>query len=243
MTRHALWRLKSAGRVTASCVLVSLLYESVDTGGVSLAGVTIGIALALPLIVLEESGFDRRMRRRSFSVALLTRSLIYLASIAAVFMSVSFVGGYLQGLSGADYRSFLLGVGFRRQLAAGFAMYLAIVFFRQLDRLLGPGILLRYLRGRYHEPRRETRGPDPRSPPPRRGRSTRSPAGGAGRSTHSRRIRVAVDLAPVRGSRRSPCGFSLPAARSVTRIRSRSARRRRSRPSGRSRSRACEGCR
>ncbi len=32
-----------------------------------------------------------------------------------------------------------------------------IVFFRQLDRLLGPGVLLRYLLGRYHRPRRERR--------------------------------------------------------------------------------------
>jgi adenylate cyclase len=34
---------------------------------------------------------------------------------------------------------------------------LVIVFFRQLDRLLGPGVLLRYVLGRYHRPRREAR--------------------------------------------------------------------------------------
>ena len=31
------------------------------------------------------------------------------------------------------------------------------MFFRQLDRLLGPGLLLRYILGRYHRPRREAR--------------------------------------------------------------------------------------
>ena len=32
-----------------------------------------------------------------------------------------------------------------------------IIFFRQLDRLLGPGVLLRYILGRYHRPHREAR--------------------------------------------------------------------------------------
>jgi adenylate cyclase len=41
--------------------------------------------------------------------------------------------------------------------AAGFVLYVIIVFVRQLDRLLGPGVLLRYMRGQYHRPRREAR--------------------------------------------------------------------------------------
>ena len=32
-----------------------------------------------------------------------------------------------------------------------------IIFFRQLDRILGPGVLLSYLLGRYHRPHRESR--------------------------------------------------------------------------------------
>jgi adenylate cyclase len=36
-------------------------------------------------------------------------------------------------------------------------MYITIIFFRQLDRLLGPGTLMRYAFGRYHRPRREAR--------------------------------------------------------------------------------------
>ena len=35
------------------------------------------------------------------------------------------------------------------QVAAGFVLYVIIVFFRQLDRILGPGVLLSYLLGRY----------------------------------------------------------------------------------------------
>ena len=43
------------------------------------------------------------------------------------------------------------------QVGTGFALYVPIVFVRQPNRLLGPGILLRYVFGQYHRPRREAR--------------------------------------------------------------------------------------
>jgi adenylate cyclase len=157
MTRHTRWRVESAARVTASCVAVSMIYELVDTGGISLAALYVGIGLALPLVALEESGFDLRMRRLPFTAALLARSLTYLGSIGGVFMSVAFVTGYFEGRTVAEFRDFITSPAFGRQLAAGFGVYLVIVFFRQLDRLLGPGVLAKYLSGRYHAPRREAR--------------------------------------------------------------------------------------
>ncbi len=46
---------------------------------------------------------------------------------------------------------------FARKMTAGFVLYVIILFFRQLDRLLGPGVLLSYFLGRYHWPHREAR--------------------------------------------------------------------------------------
>jgi adenylate cyclase len=157
MTPHTEWRVKSGARVIASCVAVSIVYELIDTGGVSLTAAYVGIGLAMPLILLEESDFDRRLRGFPFTVALLARTLAYLASIAAVFMAVGFVTGYFEGRTVAEFRDFITSPEFGRQLVAGFGVYLIIVFFRQLDRLLGPGVLVKYLAGRYHEPRREAR--------------------------------------------------------------------------------------
>jgi adenylate cyclase len=139
------------------CLAVALVYEWGEAGTVSSAAFVVGFALAMPLILLEESGFDRRLGRLPFSTALLARVLTYVGAIAAVFMSTTLVGGYLQGLTLDDYWLALRSFDFYRQLAAGFVVYVVIVFFRQLDRLLGPGVLLRYLSGRYHRPRREAR--------------------------------------------------------------------------------------
>jgi adenylate cyclase len=157
MTRQHVRLIKTAGSIMMVCVPVALAYEWIDSRALSGVGVMIGVALAMPLILLEESGVDRRTRRLSFSAALLVRTLAYLGSLAVVFMTTGFVFGYLAGQTMNEYREFIFGQAFRSQLAAGFAMYLVIVFIRQLDRLLGPGVLLRYLSGRYHQPRREAR--------------------------------------------------------------------------------------
>jgi adenylate cyclase len=97
------------------------------------------------------------MGRLPFSAAMMAKALTYIGSVAGVFMSASLVIGYSQGLTIDDFVNALLSADFFQQLATGFAVYIVIVFFRQLDRLLGPGVLLRYLLGRYHRPRREAR--------------------------------------------------------------------------------------
>lgn len=157
MRRHTKWRLESAARIAVTCVAVSYVYEAIDNRAVSFAGLYVGLGLAMPLVLLEESGFDRRMRRLPFSAALIARAITYLVALAAAFMTAAFVNGFVRGQSLAEFREFVLGVALRREMAAGFVLYLAIVFVRQLDRLLGPGVLGRYLTGRYHRPRSESR--------------------------------------------------------------------------------------
>jgi class 3 adenylate cyclase len=154
--RHAR-RVKTAANLVMACVPVALTYEWIDARTVSWLGVLIGIALAVPLFLLEESGFDERMKRLPFTTALLTRASTYIGSLAAVFMVLALIVGYAAGETIDAYWRFLGSPDFFRQLGAGFLMYVVIVFFRQLDRLLGPGVLVRYLTGHYHRPRREAR--------------------------------------------------------------------------------------
>jgi adenylate cyclase len=146
------------------CVPVSLCYEFIDSvideeleGKISFVGVFVGIVLAMPLALLEESRFDERMRRLPFSVAILAKSLTYIACLLAVFMSTGLVAGLLRGLKMEDFWVSLTEPGYYTKAAVGFVLYVIIVFFRQLDRLLGPGVLVRYMLGRYHRPRREAR--------------------------------------------------------------------------------------
>jgi len=146
------------------CVPVALGYEFIESllaedveGKISFVGFFIGIVLAVPLALLEESRFDERMRRLPFAVAVLVKSLTYIGSLLAVFMASGLLLGLLRGLQMQDFWTSLTEPAYYLQTAVGFVLYVIIVFFRQLDRLLGPGMLLRYLVGRYHRPRLEAR--------------------------------------------------------------------------------------
>ena len=164
MTANTARRFRTAIMITMVCIPVSLGYEFIDSvideeieGKISFVGLAIGIALAMPLVLLEESRFDERMRRLPFSISVLAKSLIYVVSLVVVFQSVGLVVGLIEGLRMEDFWASFTEPGLYLQMGAGFVLYVIIVFFRQLDRLFGPGVLLRYLLGRYHRPRREAR--------------------------------------------------------------------------------------
>ena len=156
-------RLRTALWLILVCVPVALGYEYVSwyldlgVGHVSWVGAFIGVVIALPLAVLEESGFDERMRRLPFTVAIVTKAVVYIASLLVAFMSAGLLIGSLNGLGMADFYESLGDPDYYIQAGVGFVLYLVIVFVRHIDRLLGPGVLLRYILGRYHRPRRETR--------------------------------------------------------------------------------------
>ena len=157
MTANTARRFRTAIMIMMVCIPVSLCYESIDTGTMSIIGVVVGTVLAMPIALLEESTFDERMRRLPFSVAILAKALTYIGSLLAVFMSLGLVIGGLQGRAMEEFWADATDPSFALKVGVGFGLYLIIVFFRQLDRLLGPGVLLRYLLGRYHRPRREAR--------------------------------------------------------------------------------------
>lgn len=157
MTANTARRLRTAVMIMTICIPVSLCYQFFDEGRVSIAGLVVGIVLAMPLALLEESTFDDRMRRLPFTVAVLSKALTYIGSLLAVFMSLGLIDGWLKGKTMQEFWASLADLGFAWKVVIGFGLYVVIVFVRQLDRLLGPGVLLRYLLGRYHRPRREAR--------------------------------------------------------------------------------------
>ena len=122
MTANTTRRLRTAVLIMMVCVPVSLCYEFIEStldpeleGRISLIGVFVGIVLAMPLAILEDSGFDERMRRLPFSVAMLLKLL-------AVFMSTGFVGGLLQGLRMEDFWASLAEPGYYTKAAVGFVL-------------------------------------------------------------------------------------------------------------------------
>ena len=165
LARH----LRDAVPVIVFFVIVALTWDNVrwylapELGPREPLTVTfIGVLLALPLIVLESSALSERFRRLPFGAAVLLKTVTYVAALAAILLGIGMILGILEGRTFDEFVEAL-----PRNLAAmatAFLLYVVIIFLRQLDRLLGPGVLLRYVIGRYHRPRREQRHRRPGSP-------------------------------------------------------------------------------
>ena len=162
MSPRTAQRLRSAAPVVVLFVLVSIIWDFVsslvlsDIGGAEpFLAASIGVLLALPLILLESSAFAERFRRLSFPAAVLLKTVTYVGALALIFLGVGLLVGWAQGLTMQDFRD-SLPMNFAA-IGTSFLLYLVVIFLSQLNSLLGPGVLLRFVTGRYHHPRRERR--------------------------------------------------------------------------------------
>lgn len=157
MTARTARRLRSTFWIVVVCVIVSMAYEAVLDGRPTVIGVSIGVGLGVSLALLEESGFSERMWRLPFTVALLAKTVTYVLVPAIVFLFFGLVFGLLEGVPHSEFSAEFTDPRFYTKVGTALILYLVIIFFRQLDRLLGPGVLVSVLLGRYHRPRRERR--------------------------------------------------------------------------------------
>jgi adenylate cyclase len=148
-------RLRSAAFITAVFFAVSLTWDFVTTGGVTPPAFILGVLIGLPLIILEQTSFAEKTRALPFTASLLVKTVTYVGVLSFVFLGVGFVSGAIRGLRVADFVADLPDMFL--MVGVAFVLYLVIIFFLQLDRLLGPGVLWGYLTGRYHRPRVESR--------------------------------------------------------------------------------------
>ena len=154
-------RLRNAAPVVVICVAVALTWDFVSTivdpapeGAQPIIATLIGVLIALPLI-FESSAFAKRVRRLPFLAAVLYKTVVYVGALTLIFLGMGLLVGWSQGLTMADFVEEIPS-NFAA-ISAAFVLYLLIIFARQLNSLLGPGVLLRYLTGWYHHPRRERR--------------------------------------------------------------------------------------
>ena len=162
MSPRTAQRLRSAAPVVVLFVLVSISWDFVSSlvlpgigGAEPVLAASIGVLLALPLILLESSAFAERFRRLSFPAAVLLKTVTYVGALAMIFLGVGLLVGWAQGLNMQDFRD-SLPMNFAA-MGTSFLLYLVVIFLSQLNSLLGPGVLLRFVTGRYHHPRRERR--------------------------------------------------------------------------------------
>lgn len=123
------------------------------TPGVFLIGFGCGFVVGFAELFL----FKSFLKGFPFLVHLTVKSLMLIGFMYLTFALLNLLDVFIDGISWQDYtqaifqRNTLIGV------VEGLGVIAFLLFFIHLDRLMGPGVLLGYVTGRYHRSRREHR--------------------------------------------------------------------------------------
>ncbi len=152
-------KLKSSAVITSFTTLFGVCYQVLSDGYISFVGPSIGFALGILLAAFEEFVFPTRMRTHSFTRTVITKTATYVGIITLVFLGFALLYGKL--VQDKTLQDFLTEViyPYEKYVQIGITgfFFLVIIFFIQLNKLLGPGVLLKFVGGHYHTPKIEQR--------------------------------------------------------------------------------------
>ncbi len=121
-----------------------------------LVGFPLGVVFGLLELFLFPKA-EMRFRQWSFTKILIFKTLLYTAVIYIVTVALATVSGLLEGREWSELPTLLASPGLLILVAYSLVIYGLLLFFLQINNLLGEGILWKFIRGKYHKPREEER--------------------------------------------------------------------------------------
>jgi adenylate cyclase len=100
---------------------------------------------------------EARFRRWSFTKTLIFKTLLYTAIIYTVTFLITIITGFFEGRRFSELSPVLASIEPLILVAYTLVIYSLLVFFMEINHLLGEGVLWKFVRGKYHQPREEER--------------------------------------------------------------------------------------
>ena len=154
-------RLKTLIYICIFTVIVGIIYQAItEDGYVGPAAFTMGLFLGLFFGLFElflPQKLSRRFRKVPFLILIITKALIYTLLVAVVTSIIGFISGLIIGLDIQQFWQSILSPQQMITIAMTLFCYTIIIFFLQIRRIMGTGILIKFLSGKYHRPVEEER--------------------------------------------------------------------------------------
>jgi len=153
-------KLKMLGEFCLIAAFAGIIYQLIDDRHANHIGVIMGAMLGLGFGIIELfilSGLRRKFAKLPLYQTIIIKAVVYVIIISLFSGMVGLIVGFSKGLVMSDfYDSFLS----RDQLILTIytlTVYLLLSFYVQINLLLGKGILLKFLLGKYRKPTGEHR--------------------------------------------------------------------------------------
>jgi len=153
-------KLKLLLLICAFTAGAGVLYQLVDNDELTFDSVVVGVPIGLLVGVSELFVLDRwggRLRSMSFGRLIVVKAALYTVGTFVVVNTLSLVLGLRDGRTMDEFWVALLDVEQWTLIVVSLALFALVVFFLQVNRVLGQDVLMKFLRGRYHRPTEEDR--------------------------------------------------------------------------------------
>ncbi len=153
-------KLKLLLTICVISTISAVIYQYIDIEFVDLRSIYTGISLGLGFGILELfiiTRFQHLFQKMPFFWHLLIKTFLYTVIISLVAGSLSF---WLELSEGKQIEGFwieLFSPGFYSLLIYTLMIYTLLVFYIQINKMLGEGVLLKFLWGSYYSPVEEDR--------------------------------------------------------------------------------------
>jgi len=153
-------KLKSLVLICAFASFSGVIYELIDEKVLDERSVLVGFPLGFGFGILELFLFtkaERWFRKWSFTSILVFKALLYTAVITLIIIIIMIISGLNEG---RQFKELWIVLGSASQLILiGYTLvvYAMLLFILQVNRLLGEGVLWKFITGKYHQPREEAR--------------------------------------------------------------------------------------
>jgi len=160
MSHQLSQKLKSLGMICLMTSFAGVIYQLISERRLDYNSVLFGLPLGLVFGVLELFVFpkvDVRFHQWSFTKILIIKTLLYTSVIYVVTVALTTAVGLMEGKSWSDVPALLMSPGVLILVLYTLVVYGLLLFFLQITRLLGKGVLWKFIIGKYHKPREEER--------------------------------------------------------------------------------------
>ncbi len=153
-------KLKILGLICLFTTTIGIIYQKLDDGFINSEGVIVGLFLGLGFGILELfllKKLSLQLKKLPFHLMAITKTVLY---TSIIFFATNFLGliyGYFEGKTLEEFYASLVDHERMTQILVSLVMFTIIILFLQISRLLGDGVLLKVLSGKYHKPVEEER--------------------------------------------------------------------------------------
>jgi len=142
------------------CALAGFPYQYFTDRLVNYKAVFVGIFMGLGFGVLELfllSPLNKRLKSYPAIIILITKSVLYTFIVFLISNLAGLVLGYFEGKRIEEFFAAVLSGSQIYLIVYALLIYFLMLFVMQLSRLLGPGVMLKFLYGKYIRPVEEER--------------------------------------------------------------------------------------